>query len=193
MEPLTPAELYDRSQNSYHPCLRHGDLMLVPKLGKVPHRCVLCNAPATNIKEHRYTWRRTYSYLVLALILLVPLVMILVHKWAGALMIGAIAWYAEATTHRIVLSYGVCAEHTSKRDMAMWLGIGCIVQVLVLAFLWAEGYIGALALPISLFICGALVLLLRGTRSPLTVKFADARETRMAGCGDAFLASLEQR
>jgi hypothetical protein len=88
---------------------REGHLVVIPVHGVVfPPRCVICNQPATQRLQRRLFWHPPAYYLAIcAGVLIYVIIALLVRKSASC-------------------EVGLCAEHASRRRMAIlagWVGV----------------------------------------------------------------------
>jgi hypothetical protein len=148
------------------------DILLVTRNSELPHRCVKCNAPASEGKKRTFYWHSRGWY---ALFLVSPVIYVITMIFVR---------------RKVALSPRLCLEHRNKRTTRIVLSIGSFVGACL------GGYAAAvLKLPvvaIVLFFGGIIgCLVFAHLASVIQAVGIDERGARFKGCGRAFLDSLE--
>ncbi|WP_341676718.1 hypothetical protein [Niveibacterium sp. SC-1] len=153
---------------------RKGKLLVAPRDGTLPPRCIKCNAPASpKYKRQRLYWHKWGWYLLVLLNLFIYALVALFVR--------------ERTSVRL----GLCKRHWQWRRGTQAGIVLMLLASLVLALTaesGSEGSAGVLAL------CGGLASVLVaifGLRL-LRPKRIDAQTMQLHGCGTDFLASLPE-
>ena len=147
---------------------REGKRVVMRPGGVLPPRCVKCNAPALQpMAPRKVHWHHpAWFLLILVNILIFIIVGLLVRR------------KAEVT-------FGVCARHRLRRRIFIAVGWGG----LFLGFLIATGG-GAWTAVGILMIVAAILIGMIGARLAYAARITKT-EVRLAGCGRAFLDSIE--
>lgn len=154
-------------------CRRDGKYVLVPVGSDLPHRCIICNAPAvTPIKKRKVYWHHPAWYLLIPLnILLYAVIGLIVRKKAE-------------------VSPGLCQEHHDKRKKK--LIVLPILAVLAL-FAWAfampqDSGLFVAILPVAFFVI--LIAVVIASQLVVATKISTT-DIKLKGCKEPFLASIE--
>lgn len=157
------AALEDRAAGGYW---RDGKHVVLTAGGTLPPRCIRCNEPAAEpMKTYKISWHHSAWYLLV-------LVNIVVYIIVGLIV-----------RKRAEVVYGLCDSHHKRRrmfSMIGWVGffLGCAAIIVDPLF----GMVMAVA---------AILVGLFGSRLAYPTRITK-EEVRLAGCGEAFLASLEK-
>jgi hypothetical protein len=95
---------------------REGGAIVAPREGRLPNRCVLCNAPAAGHLRREYTWHPPEQYLWL---------------FAGVLPYLLLT---SDVRKRARIEVGLCGRHREERRRAMvvgWAGCGVLFAAIV--------------------------------------------------------------
>jgi len=144
---------------------RDGKLVVMPPGGTLPPRCVKCNAPALQpMKPRKVYWHHPAWYLLVFVYMIIYIIVALIVR------------------RRAEVTYGVCAKHRTRRRIFIAVGwIGVPLFALLIGVNPILGITGVLAALLAGIIGSRLVYPRRITKD----------EVRLAGCGEAFLASLD--
>ena len=144
---------------------RDGKLAVMPPGGALPPRCVKCNEAALQpMKPRKIYWHHPGWYLLVFVNIVIYAIVALIVR------------------RRAEVTYGVCATHRSRRRM--FIAIGWIGFFLSLALVGVNPILGILG------VLAAVLAGIIGSRLAYPRKITK-EEVRLAGCGEAFLASLE--
>lgn len=132
----------------------------------LPPRCVKCNEPALQpMKARKLYWHHSAWYLLVFVNIVIYVIVAMIVR------------------RRAQVTYGICAKHRKRRWMFIAIGWGGA----------ALGVLLILASPVSgvILILAAMLTGLFGARLAYPTRITK-EEVRLAGCGEAFLDSLEQ-
>jgi hypothetical protein len=163
------ASLIERTPTA---CTRDGKFLVVPQGHDLPGRCVKCNEPAALDKPRRFAWHHPAWYLFIPLNIIVYAVIATLVQKKARVAIGLCDAHRARRRHFYVAAWAI---------LAIGLGLICSVTSMESRTLFAAVGAGLLLLACIVGIVGARVVWpARITRE----------QTRLKGCGQAFLDSL---
>jgi hypothetical protein len=154
------------------PCWREGKVLVVPAGGKMPPRCVKCNAAATLGKAQTYSWHHPAYYLFV------------VGYVVTYLIVAAFAF------RRASIAVGLCPRHRRRYHLQGVAAVGLLLLSVGMLMLAGEHELFGMGSLVAFI--GAFVFANIRARFLRAVHINDAR-ARLKGCGPAFLDSLDSR
>lgn len=156
-------------------CWREGKLLVMWVGSSLPHRCVKCNEPAVKpVKPRKISWHHPGWY-----------VLLLVY-------IVAYAIAARLASKRQTIAPGLCARHTSKRNLFNIASIGLFCAGLFLLF-YGISDLNGIAIPAgAVAVVLSIIISMTGTRIVYPSRITDDL-IYLKGCGEPFLDSLGGR
>lgn len=156
-------------------CYRDRNLLVIPQLAKLPHRCVKCNAPVERMDQpRRYTWHHAGWY---ALMLATPVVYAVV---------------ASLVQDKSKVAIGLCPWHRARRRNLTAVSLMLFLTGMLL-LVFGAGSNRSLAQLIGLGAVLTGMMVASVSRRILSAAQINKVETRLKGCGAAFLDSLPLR
>ncbi|MFN0162595.1 MAG: hypothetical protein ACKVQQ_15290 [Burkholderiales bacterium] len=178
-----------------------GKLVRMERSGRLPDRCVACNAPADGPRL-----ARTLNYLAASwrvVLITLPLLVLFFGDPFGIPFASALIFPLAAIClltylllrRRVTVDLGICARHRRQRTVLYFAASACLGVVLIyvlLVFLardWSGG-VGPLALVALLAMLGLAVAEAMSGARRISVVRLDAKHVWFKGMGEAFRASL---
>ncbi|MES2316082.1 MAG: hypothetical protein V4631_01185 [Pseudomonadota bacterium] len=182
-DPFAPQASKNEANNPYAPpqslssqlghssCWREKKILVVPRGGELPHRCIKCNEPAEMDKPKKYSWHHPGWYL------LIP-VGIIFYIIAGLI-----------ASKKAQFAIGLCEAHRSRRRAFRFAALGLFIVGLLSLFAVMSGVEEAWgAVSVFSLLLSGIVLVIGSTY--LTATHITDAEARLRGCKPAFLDSL---
>lgn len=164
---------YPDDQSAYW---RDGKILVLKQGGQLPPRCIKCNADAQMpMRSKKLAWHHPGWYALL-------LINIIIYAIVGSIV-----------SKRVKVEFGLCEEHAARRRNIIIAAWAILVGSVGLAFFLGAKMDDSL-LPVAIGVFGFLIALIFGmigARSLYAKRITD-QETRIAGCGEAFLEGAMQ-
>jgi hypothetical protein len=157
---------------------RDGKWLVMDRNASLPHRCVKCNAPAEEpTKPRKLYWHHPAIYLLILFQIIIYLIVALI------------------TRKQIEVQPGLCAEHKGKRRAALYVMLcGFAASILLpVATSYTVDDADAIGWTVLLSVLMFLGFAIYGIYAARIVyaKRIDDDEARLGGCGEEYLASLQ--
>ncbi len=197
--PYSPPAAFLESGNQIGTVVREGKLVRLDRDGRLPERCIACNASGTGVRITRtlYWSKPSWRFAAFA----IPVAILALGNVAPAPLIGAVFWGALVLIYlihvfvraRVKLDCALCAAHHRVNRIMVGISVLCLLAVLGLL----GGLLQTANGEVSMALLIAILIMLavetgRRLFGPLKVSAArvDGRSVWLRGTGRAFYESL---
>jgi hypothetical protein len=177
MDYRTPAGLAPTMGAVY----REGDLIVGPRIVRLPEGCVKCGGPEARVFAKTLHWHHPAVFLAVLFNVLIYVVIALIVRKGGE------------------VTFGLCAEHAMRRVRRMEIaGAACLAFVSVPIVFYGKASrtvaddFGTLAVIVGVIGAGASLIVLIRAHAVLRPKRIDDHQIKLAGAGQAYLRIVER-